>query len=63
MVCPVHQAAEIIPFIHTAKLDAITHAQRHASGEVDVVRNQQRVTIGQLYDESLMTRTVIVVGQ
>lgn len=63
VVRPMHQAAEIIPLIHATKLDAVAHTQWHAPDEVDIVRNQQRVSVGQLYDESLMARIVVIVGQ
>ena len=63
MVRPVHQATKIVPFIHAAKLDAIPHAQRHTLCEIDIVRNQERVPVGQLYNETLMARIVVIVGQ
>ena len=49
-----HEATKIIPFIHATKLDAVAHSQRHAPAEVDIVGNEQRVAVGQLYDEALM---------
>ena len=63
MVRPVHQATKIVPFIHAAKLDAIPHAQRHTLCKINIVRNQQRVPVGELYDKALMARIVVIVGQ
>jgi hypothetical protein len=45
MVRPVHQPAQLVPFVHTSKLDAITHADWHTFRQVDVVRDQQSVVI------------------
>ncbi len=58
---PVHETAEVIPLIHTAYLDAIAHTKRHAFGEVEVVRNQQRPTVTNIDDETLVTRAVVVI--
>ena len=41
MVRPVHQSAEIIPLIHTAKLNAVSHPNRYPRSDVDVVGDQQ----------------------
>jgi len=62
-VCPVHQTAEIIPLVHAPDDYTIAHAKRHALGEIDIVRNEQSTTIADIDDESLVPRTVIIVGQ
>ena len=37
MVRPMHQPAEITPFVHSTKPDTVTHAERHTPGQIDVV--------------------------
>ena len=61
VVRPVHQPAKIVPLIHTAKLDAIAHAQRHPLGEVDVVDDQQRIAACEPQDKALVTRPIVIV--
>ena len=62
MVRPVHQAAEVVPLVHAAELHAISKADRYTVGQVDVMRNQQRVATAQLQDEALVTIAVAVIG-
>ena len=62
-MCPVDETAEIVPLVHAAHINAITHAERHASGEIDIVRDQQRPATANIDDEALMTRDVVVVRQ
>lgn len=40
MVRPVHQATQLIPFVHAAKPDPVTNTEWHAFCQVDIVRNQ-----------------------
>ena len=41
MMRPVHQTAEIIPFVHAAKSNSIAYTQWHAPRQINVVRDQQ----------------------
>lgn len=52
---PVHEPTEFVPLVHTAKMDSIPKAQRHALRQVDVVRNQQALAITQLQDKTLVS--------
>ena len=63
MVRPVHQAAEIIPLVQPAKFNPIAKTQWNSSCEIDVVRDEQRLTTGQLHDEALVSGTIVVVWQ
>lgn len=60
-VRPVHQAALIIPFVNAAEADSITHANRHALRQVEVVRNQQRLAPRQLQYEPLVPDALVIV--
>ena len=63
MVCPVHEPAEVIPLVHAAHDNAIAEADGDAFGEVEVVRDQQRLPFADINDETLVTRAFIVVMQ
>lgn len=62
-MCPMDQAAKVIPLVHPSHPDAITHAQRHALCEIDIVCNQQRTAATDIDNETLMARAVVVVRQ
>ena len=59
---PVYESAEFVPFVHPAELYAIAQRERDAPGEFDVVRYQKALAIWQLQNESLMPRTVGIIG-
>ena len=40
MVGPMHRPTQIIPFVHTAIMNSVAHADRHAFGQFDVVSDQ-----------------------
>ena len=44
-------------------MDAVTHADRDAFGQVDIVCDQERLAIADIDDEALMRRTVFVITQ
>ena len=52
---PVNKPAQIIPFVHAANVHPVTHAERDAVGEVDIVGNQQCPAIADVDDEALVT--------
>ena len=58
---PVHETTEIVPLVHAAHLDTITHADRHAFGKVNVVRDQQGLPIADVDDEALVARAIVVI--
>lgn len=63
MVRPVNYAATVIPLKAAAQVDGITLAKRHAVGEIDIVRNQDRVTITYFENKALVSRTFVIVRQ
>ena len=63
MVRPVHEPPEVVPFVHAAHGDAIPETDGDAPGEIEVVRDQQRLPLADVDDESLVTRAVVVVMQ
>jgi hypothetical protein len=63
MMRPVHHPTQIIPLVHSSKLDPVTDAKRHAFGDVDVVSDQQSAAISQPNDDSLVPRPIFIVGQ
>jgi hypothetical protein len=63
VVGPVDQPAQVVPLVHSAYPDAVTDAKRYAFGEINIVRNQQRLPIADVDDESLMGRAVVIVMQ
>jgi hypothetical protein len=62
-MCPVHEAAQIIPLVHAAKAQPVTQPDWHAICDLDVVRDQQGLPTLQLHDKSLVPGTVVIVGQ
>ena len=63
MVRPVHQSAEIIPFVHATEMDPVAERQRYPVGKIDVVSNQERLAIAQLDDKALMLRSIVIIRQ
>lgn len=59
---PMHQAAKIIPLVHAAKPEPVAYAERYPLCQVDVVCDQQGLTIPHADNESLMPGIVIVIG-
>jgi hypothetical protein len=57
-----HQAAKIVPLVHAAKPESVAYSERYALGQIDVVCDQQGLTIPHPHDEPLMPGIVIVVG-
>lgn len=60
---PVDQPAQLVPLVHTAKLDPVADSDRHTPGKVNVVGNQQGVATAQLQDKSLVMGAIAVVRQ
>jgi hypothetical protein len=60
---PVHEATQVIPPVHPPKLNAITHTERHSLRELYIVGDQQRLPVGQLQNEALVSRPVVIVRQ
>ena len=60
---PVNDAAEVVPFIETADVNAVSHADRDAFGQVNIVCDQERLAIADIDNETLMPRTVFVITQ
>jgi hypothetical protein len=62
VVRPVQEPAEIVPLVHAAHLDAITHAERHAFCKINVVDDQQGFAIADIDDKPLVLRVFVVIG-
>ena len=59
---PMDDAAPLIPLILAVELDGIARLERaDAAREIDVVRDQHRLSGRQLHDEALMPAAVVVV--
>ncbi len=52
---PVHEAAKVIPFVPAAKPQAVAEADRYPFGQVDIVRDQERLTACYPQHESLVS--------
>jgi hypothetical protein len=63
VVSPVHQSAEVVPFIHTAKPNPVPNAKRYPVGEINVVGDKQRLPPRQLQDEALVPGILVVIRQ
>ncbi len=63
VMSPVHEPSKLVPLVHTTHFDAIADAKRHAFGQIEIMRDQQRPAVTDIDDESLVTRAVIVVMQ
>jgi hypothetical protein len=57
----VNDPATLIPFKPSAKTDAITLTDRHAFGEIDIVRHHNSMSVPDIEDKSLVTRPFIVI--
>lgn len=60
---PVHKPAEVIPFVHSPNLDAVSQSNRDAFCEIDIVCDEQRLSTSNIKDETLVARAVIIVRQ
>ena len=63
VVRPVHQATELIPLVHAADLNPVTHANRDSRGKIDVMSNQQRAIATGINNEALMAQAIVIVRQ
>ena len=61
VVRPVHQAAKIIPLVHTPKPNSVTDPEWYSPREVDVMRDQHGLPAGELQDEALVAGFVMVI--
>ncbi len=59
---PVHEPSQIVPLVQATHLHAVAHTERHAVREVEVVRDQQGLTIADIDDETLVTGAIVIVG-
>jgi len=51
---PVHKAAQVVPFIQTAKADSTPHTEWHSPRQINIVRNQNGLPIAHVEHESLV---------
>ena len=62
MMRPVNETAQVIPFVHAANMHPVAHTKRNTLGKIDIVGNQQGSAGADIQYESLMPRTVIIIG-
>lgn len=60
---PVHEAAQIVPFVHATNVYPIAHADGNTFGEVNIVGNKQGPAGADIQYESLMPRAIVVIRQ
>ena len=63
VVSPVYESAQVIPLVHAAHADAIAQTDGDPFGEIEVVRDQQRLPFADINDEALVTRAFVVIMQ
>ena len=60
---PVNHTAAIIPFIAAVQAYVIVFAQRHTLRKINIVRHQHGVAAVECQYKTLVTVTVIIIGQ
>ena len=64
MMRPMDDAAFMVPFVFTIKLHSVTALEiGNARREIDIVRDQERLTIHEFEDEALVAAAFIVIRQ
>jgi len=63
MVCPLNQAAPLVPLVHPAKTDFVAHPERNSVSNVNIVSNQQRLPVPHVKHKPLVSRTIMVISQ
>jgi hypothetical protein len=63
VVCPVNETAQVVPLVHAPDMHAITHPDRNALGQVDIVSDEQGCAVADIDNEALVARTIVVVRQ
>ena len=58
-----HEPTQLIPLVQSAIVNSVAHAERHASGQIDIVRDQYCLAIAPIQDEALVLRSFVIVGQ
>ena len=58
---PVNEPAQIIPLVHAPNRDAVTHAERHALSNIEVMGDQQRPAIADIDNETLVAGAIVVI--
>ncbi len=53
-MCPVNQATEFIPLVHTPELDTVSESHRHPLGNIYVVRDEERLPIADIENKTLV---------
>ena len=63
MMRPVHEAAQVVPFVHATNVYPVAHANGNTFGEVDIVGDKQGPAGANIQYESLVPRAIIVIRQ
>lgn len=60
---PVHEAAQVVPFVHATNVHPVAHANGNTLGEVNIVGDKQGPAGTYIQYESLVPRTIVVIRQ
>ena len=61
-MCPMHNAAFVIPFIFAIKLNSVTHRDSgNPRRQINIMGNQQRLTATQAQEKSLVPGAIVIV--
>ena len=60
---PVHEAAQIVPFVHPTNVYPVAHANGNTFGKVNIVDDKQGPAGAYVQYESLVPRAIVVIRQ
>ena len=63
MMRPVHEAAQIVPFVHATNVYPVAHANGNTFREVNIVGDKQGPAGADIQYESLVPRAIVVIRQ
>jgi len=63
MMRPVHEAAQVVPFVHATNVYPVAHANGNTLGEVNVVGDEQGSAGAYIQYEPLVPRAIVVIRQ
>ena len=63
MMRPVHEAAQIVPFVHPTNVYPVAYTNGNAFGEVNIVYHQQGPAGAYVQYESLVPRAIVIIRQ
>ena len=63
MMRPVHEATQVVPFVHPTNVYPVAHANGNTFGEVNIVGDKQGPAGAYIQYESLVPRPIVVIRQ